>query len=123
MTRKVISTSARRAIWEAHHRKSPYNGEIIPWNELEIDHIIPVTDPAHLERAIALGVTGATFDVNGFENLLPVHKHHNQGKLDNDWAEGTLRFFLELASAKKMKSRDASLMKSATTRLKGLPRP
>jgi hypothetical protein len=101
VARQKISTSARRAIWEAHHRKSPYNGEIIPWNELNIDHVIPVTDPVHLKRAYDLGVVDANFDVNGFENLLPAHVHHNQGKTDNDWEEGTLRFFLEIARSRK----------------------
>ncbi len=43
----------------------------------------------------------ASFDVNGFGNLLPAHNHHNSGKSDDDWKEGTLRFFLEIASKKK----------------------
>jgi len=43
----------------------------------------------------------ANFDVNGFGNLLPAHVHHNQGKTDSDWEEGTLRFFLEIARSKK----------------------
>jgi hypothetical protein len=101
LARKSISTSARRAIW-AHHRRSPYNGEIIPWNELQIDHVIPVTDPQHLLRALDLGIVDATFDINGFENLLPSHVHHNSGKSDDDWQEGTLRFFLEKARGKKL---------------------
>ena len=101
MARQTISTSGRRAIWEAYRRRSPYNGEIIPWNELNIDHIIPVTDQIHLKRATDLGVVEATFDVNGFENFLPAHVHHNQQKGDKDWEEGTLRFFLEIARNKK----------------------
>ena len=101
VARKPISTSARKAIWEAHKHRSPYNNEIVPWNELNIDHVVPVADPAHLQRAIDLGVVDASFDVNGFENLLPAHNHHNFGKSDDDWEEGTLRFFLEIARKKK----------------------
>jgi hypothetical protein len=101
VARKPISTSARKAIWEAHNRRSPYNSEIIPWNELNIDHVVPVVDPAHLQRANDLGIVDNSFDVNGFENLLPAHNHHNSGKSDDDWEEGTLRFFLEIARKKK----------------------
>jgi hypothetical protein len=46
-----------------------------------------------------------SFDVNGFENLLPAHNHHNSGKSDDDWEEGTLRFFLEVARKKSPKSK------------------
>ncbi len=74
---------------------------MIPWNELHIDHVIPITNPGHLQRALDTGIVDATFDINGFENLLPSHNHHNLGKSDDDWAEGTLRFFLELARKKK----------------------
>jgi hypothetical protein len=103
VARKPISTSARKAIWEAHSRKSAYSGEIIPWNELHIDHIIPVTDAAHLRRAVDRGIVGADFDVNSFENLLPAHNHHNSRKSDGDWTEGNLRFFLEIARMAKPK--------------------
>jgi hypothetical protein len=103
VARKPVSTLVRRAIWEVHRRRSPYNGQIIPWNELTIDHVIPVTNSSHLQRAIELKIADATFDPNGFENLLPAHNHHNSAKADDDWEEGTLRFFLEIARKEKPK--------------------
>ncbi len=101
MARKSTSTLVRKAIWEVHQRKSPYSSEIIAWNELHIDHIIPVENSRHLTEAIARGIVDEAFDVNGLENLLPCHNHHNMRKSDNVFDEGTLRFFLNIAKQKK----------------------
>lgn len=99
--RKQPSTDARRAIWEAWHRRCAYTGEPINWSQLHIDHIIPVDRPDIMEELQAKGLVARDFDINGFENLLPVLSFHNLSKSSRVLEENRLIFFIDKAEARK----------------------
>jgi hypothetical protein len=101
MERRQIPTSERKAIWEQHKKRSPYNGEVIPWNQLHIEHIIPIGNGSWIDVVLEKGIVDSQFDFNGLENLLPSHNHHNSKKSDVPFDEGTTRFFLSLAANAK----------------------
>lgn len=97
--RRNLTTAMRRAIWEAHGRKCAYTGELIDWNELEIDHIIPVKgDPKQKQELLDSGVIDSNFDINGFDNLLPIKSWRNNKKSNFIPNQSSIVYFLSIAA-------------------------
>jgi hypothetical protein len=102
--RKELSLAARRAIWEAHGRRCAYTSEPIDWSELEIDHIVAVKGDEKEKAALRdKGILSAEFDVNGFENLLPMKGSRNRQKSNDLGSERFIVYFLDVAAKAKPK--------------------
>lgn len=94
-----LTTQVRAAIWQAHGRRCAYTGELVTFDRLEIDHLIPLATPtAEIDRLIEGGIIDVDFDLNGFGNLLPTSAFQNNRKRAHLRSDGTLRHFLEMAS-------------------------
>jgi hypothetical protein len=104
------SGTHRHAIWTIHNEKCYLCDEPIPFNEVEIDHIIPKSihkQPDQLVRAKESFGLSKHFEINGFENLLPACRRCNRLKKDNvPNYSGLTTMHLEMASKKadKVKS-------------------
>jgi hypothetical protein len=104
-SRKNIPTALRQAVWEAHGRRCAYTGEPVGWNELDIDHVIPVGgDLKRIAELKSSGILGPEFNINGLENLLPTKRHRNSAKSDSIANDGSVTFYLNLAAQKKTKA-------------------
>jgi hypothetical protein len=112
--RKRLSTEVRRAIWEAWGRRCAFTGEPVKWTEMHVDHVIPLVAPDLLEELQMKGLVSDAFDINGFENLLPIHSHRNQRKSGREMETSALIWFLEQAGSKKpdIERRIANAIKS-----------
>lgn len=112
--RKKFSTEVRRAIWEAWDRRCAFTGEPVKWTEMHVDHVIPLAEFSLLDEFRNKNLIPEDFDINGFENLLPIHSHHNQRKSGREIGTSALIWFLEQARSKKpeVQRRIASAIKS-----------
>lgn len=99
--RKKLSTEVRRAIWEAWDRRCAFTGEPVKWTEMHVDHVIPLAESRLVDELHAENCVPEDFDINGFENLLPIHSHYNQRKSGREMGTSALIWFLEQARSKK----------------------
>lgn len=99
--RKQPSTDARRALWEAWNERSAYSSEPVPYAALHIDHVIPLDRPDLASALVANGLLPTDFDLNGFENLLPVAAHENLAKGADPFDEGVAVYYAQRARDKK----------------------
>jgi hypothetical protein len=99
MSRAVVGIE-RIALWMAYSRKCAYCVELIPFRDLEIDHILPesLKDRPH-ELTRLKGELGLPpeFALNSLNNLLPSHGRCNLRKADQVFEPSRLRYFLEVA--------------------------
>jgi HNH endonuclease len=96
--RGTLSPTDRAAIWQAHGRRCAYTSDQISFNDLEIDHIIPVSiSSEELDRLKAEDVIASCFDLNGFCNLLPTTRFQNSRKRANLRNKSALLHFLAVA--------------------------
>lgn len=104
MSAQAFSAIQREAVWQAYGRKCVYSHELLDLGNFHIDHILPETlasDPASLAAELArLGLPG-TFDLFGFENLVPCKPDRNLQKGSIRLDTGPAQFFLGIASSKK----------------------
>lgn len=107
MARKEIPTSRRAAIWQAHGQRCIYCTELVPFSDLDIDHVIPRSlldrqqQLVHLKEEYGLS---ETFDVDGLGNLVPSHRHCNLQKLGQILPKNRALHFLSIAEAKAAKA-------------------
>lgn len=102
--RKAIDQQARVAIWEVWGKRCFYTNDPIEYSDLQIDHVIPVEGgDAIVEALQAKGLIASDFDLNGFENLVPMKGFRNRQKTDQEFDEKSIVFFLNLAKERKAK--------------------
>jgi 5-methylcytosine-specific restriction endonuclease McrA len=103
MSLTKIQSSRRIAIWEVHSRRCIYCNQIILYNDLEIDHIIPehlTKAPKRLDIVTKSYGLNNNFDLNSFDNLLPVHHTCNSRKTGLLLKKSTALYYLAIAAAK-----------------------
>ena len=92
------------AIWKAHKEKCAYCGELIPFNDLEIDHILPeslLDNPEKLEKIKLEYGLGSEFDINNYSNWLPSCSSCNNRKRNRPFSESSTRFYREMVARPK----------------------
>lgn len=103
MSLTKIQSARRIAIWEAHGRRCIYCNQLILFNDLEIDHIIPERLSKTPKRLVIVTKNYGlqdNFDLNSFDNLLPAHQICNSRKTGLLFKKSTALYFLEIAAAK-----------------------
>lgn len=104
MAKYQFSPIQRMAIWKAHNEKCTYCGELVPFNDLEIDHILPeslLDHPDNLERIKLEYGLGSEFDVNSYSNWLPSCSSCNNRKRNRPFSESSTRFYIEMVAIPK----------------------
>lgn len=100
---KFIATQ-REAIWRAYGEKCVYSRHLLDVSNFHIDHIVPETlanNPVELAKALdALGLA-STFDLFGWENLVPCMPGMNLQKSSLVFEPNQARYFLGIAAARK----------------------
>lgn len=102
MPRLNLSAVKREAIWLAHGRKCAYTRQELNVNNFHIDHIIPVSlakDSTAFNTIKRKYNLPESFNINGFENLLPCHPTVNHQK--SDLILEKIYYFLSIAASKK----------------------
>jgi len=105
MSNQRFSASQREAIWLAYNKKCAYTRNLLDVSSFHIDHIIPESlaeNPSELESIKARIGLPESFNIFGFENLLPSCPGANlqKGSAVLDWAH--THFFLGIAASKKV---------------------
>lgn len=104
MSTQAFSAIEREAIWQAYGRKCVYSHELLDLGNFHIDHILPemlVSDPTALAAELVRLGLPSTFDLLGFENLVPCKPDRNLQKGSIRLDPGPAQFFLGIASSKK----------------------
>lgn len=98
------SISHRYAIWEAYGYKCCYCKEQLPWDGLEIDHVLPKSllklPPAELVRKLATFGLNSDFDLQSDFNLVPACHKCNNRKRDRKVEINQAIIFIREISAK-----------------------
>lgn len=100
MSKTKIGDALRLAIYEAYKGKCFYTGEPVPYQDYEVDHIIPeslTTDIDTIKKRLGLG---DDFDINSVENLVPSRPGVNLRKNGQLFADNTLLLYFEQTKAK-----------------------
>lgn len=104
MSTQKFSAIEREAIWRAYSEKCVYSRGLLEISNFHIDHIIPETlldDPIGLKTTLADCGLDDTFDVRGWENLIPCQPGKNLQKSSIVFDPQYVRFYLGIASARK----------------------
>jgi hypothetical protein len=104
MAKYQFSPIQRMAIWKAHQGKCAYRGELIPFDDLEIDHILPeslLENPDELERIKLEYGLSSDFDINSYYNWLPSCHKCNSTKSDRVYSKSAIFHFLEMVAKPK----------------------
>lgn len=108
MARKAFPTSMRAAIWQAHERRCIYCTELVPFADLDVDHIIPYNlkaKPEELEKLLNEYGLSNNFDLDGLLNLVPSHRHCNLQKKGQILLKSRALHFLSIAEGRYDKAR------------------
>lgn len=106
--RKAINQQARVAIWEVWGKRCFYTNDPIEYADLQIDHIIPVEGGDDIVASMReSGLITGDFDLNGFENLVPMKGFRNRQKSDQKFDEKAAGFYHQLAKERKPKVEEA----------------
>jgi hypothetical protein len=104
MSKQIFSASEREAIWLAHEKKCAYTRELLDVSSFHIEHIIPeslVDNTEELERVKnSLGLD-KSFNIHGYENLIPCKVGVNLQKGSLIFNAAHTHFFLGIAASKK----------------------
>lgn len=98
MSKQNIPHFLRFAVWYAHDNKSGYEDIPIPFEDMEIDHIIPERvlynprEPDEFEKWKRKYSLDNDFDIHGIENLCPSTRSFNLKKSDNGLYDETDAF-------------------------------
>ncbi len=101
MAKYAFTSIQRMAIWKAHKSKCAYCGELIPFNDLEIDHILPESllgNSDKLERTKLEYGLDSEFDINSYYNWIPSCKSCNKRKSNRPFSESSARFYIEMVA-------------------------
>ena len=104
MSTQKFSAIEREAIWRAYSEKCVYTRGLIDISSFHIDHIIPeklLDDPSGLDKTLKACGLDNTFDVRGWENLVPCQPGANLQKSTIVFDPSHVRYFLGVASARK----------------------
>lgn len=98
VAQKSFGPEEREAIWEAHNGVCFYCRRLLPFDEMEIDHLVPesILDLSEDKQAAYLATLGfdPSFDVRDFANLAPSCRPCNGRKSDTPFSQGQLAIFL-----------------------------
>lgn len=98
MSKQSFPHFLRFAVWYAHNNKSGYEDIPIPFEYMEIDHIIPERvlynprEPDEFEKWRRKYSLDNDFDIHGIENLCPSTRSFNLKKRDNGLYDETDAF-------------------------------
>jgi hypothetical protein len=104
MAKYAFTSIQRMAIWKAHKGKCAYRGELIPFDDLEIDHILPeslLENPDDLERIKLEYGLSSEFDINSYYNWLPSCHKCNSTKNARVYSKSAIFHFLEMVAKPK----------------------
>jgi len=104
MAKYKFSPIQRMAIWKAYKGKCEYCRELIPFSDLEIDHILPkslLDNPDELERIKLEYGLGSEFEINSYYNGIPSCKKCNRTKSDRIYSKSATFHFLEMVAKPK----------------------
>lgn len=79
----AFTPAQRVALWRAWGKRCFYSGQPIPFQDLEVDHVIPASLAKHPEQLSALLKRLSLppdFDLNSFHNLVPALHSENRRK-------------------------------------------
>jgi HNH endonuclease len=102
----MLDVLLRTALWEAHNHLCVYCGQLVPFSEMQADHIVPaVLQSNEAERTRVLEGPGlhASADLDEIWNRVPSHRRCNRAKSDNLLNDGSIRFFLDVAARAESK--------------------
>ena len=83
----------RRTLWNAYNKKCFYCNNPIPYNNFQVDHLIPKS--LEKEEAIILYDLQEDFELNSYYNLVPTCFTCNSRKRDAAYEKKTILFYLE----------------------------
>jgi hypothetical protein len=104
MAKYPFSSIQRMAIWKAYKSKCEYCRELIPFSDLEIDHILPeslLDNPDELERLKHEYGLASEFDINSYYNWLPSCSKCNRTKSNRVYSKSAIFHFLEMVAKPK----------------------
>ena len=101
MSKTRISDALRLAIYDAYKGKCFYTCEPVPYQDFEVDHLIPESLESNLEVIKKrLGLCD-DFHINSLENLVPSRPGINLRKNGQLFEDNTLLLYFEQTKAKK----------------------
>ncbi len=121
MSRTKFDNILRTALWNSYSNKCFYCNQILSWDELHIDHLIPesiANDTIQFHRIIYDYELDKDFEVNELYNLVPTHSRCNFRKTNILFAKRTTLFYLEITQQKIQKIKD-EFQKIKTRKNKG----
>ena len=101
MSKTKIDDTLRLAIFDAYKGKCFYTGKPIPYQDFEVDHIIPESLARDIEEIRNRLALGDDFNINSIENLVPCGPGLNLRKKDSLFSDNTLLLYFEQTKAKK----------------------
>ena len=101
MSKTRIGDSLRLAIYDAYRGKCFYTEEPVPYQDFEIDHIIPESRESDIEDIKKRLGLGDDFHINSVENLVPSRPGINLRKNGQMFSDNTLLLYFERTKAKK----------------------
>ncbi len=121
MSKQQFSAAEREAFFNVYGGKCAYTRNPLDMSSFHIDHVLPESLVDYPERLAQvkrdLGLED-TFDLNGYENLLPSGAGPNMQKSDAVFDTAHVHFFLGLAKSKQA-AIEAELAKIARRRSSG----
>ena len=103
MSKTAFSNIERCAIWTSYKQNCFYCNQLIDWNSLNIDHLIPefiVNIPKRFEQLKVDYGLEKNFDINGLYNLVPTHSKCNSRKSDLIFDKRVMLFYLAISKQK-----------------------
>ena len=122
MSKQKFDATRREAFWDAYDRKCAYTGEVLDLDAMHIDHVIPeslLDDRPALDKLLTELGLPADFDIRGVGNLVVARTRRNLQKSDVLLSHANLRFFLDIANAKKARV-EANIAKIESRIARGL---
>ena len=101
MSKTRIEDSLRLAIYDAYKGKCFYTQNPVPYQDFEVDHIIPESRESDIEDIKKRLGLSEDFYINSIENLVPSRSGINQQKNNQMFSDNTLLLYFEQTKAKK----------------------
>ena len=101
MSKTRIKDSLRLAIYDAYRGKCFYTEEPVPYQDFELDHIIPESRESDIEDVKKRLGLSDDFHINSVENLVPSRPGINLRKNGQIFSDYTLLLYFEQTKAKK----------------------